>query len=62
MFLNNLDSRERAKDHLLHSLILSCLFCLPHSSLPVSKIIRIVQLKDPVRGQNQTEQDKEEEP
>uniref|UniRef100_H3D3W7 Structural maintenance of chromosomes protein 6 n=1 Tax=Tetraodon nigroviridis TaxID=99883 RepID=H3D3W7_TETNG len=31
------------------------------SSLPVSKIIRIVQLNDPVRGQNQTDQDEGEE-
>lgn len=46
--------------HLLHSFIL-CLFSLLHSSLPVSKIIRIVQLNDPVRGQNQTDQDEGEE-
>lgn len=61
MFLSSLDSRERAQDRSSFTQLYFMSFFLPHSSLPVSKIIRIVQLNDPVRGQNQTEQDEGEE-
>lgn len=61
MFTSSLDSRERAQDQSLFTHLYFMPFCLLYSSLPVSKIIRIVQLNDPVRGQNQAEQEEGEE-
>lgn len=61
MFLSSLDSRERVQDQSSFTQLYFMSFLPPHSSLKVNKMIHIVQLNDPVRGQNQTEQDEGEE-